>query len=346
MKRNNTIKDIAELAGVSKGTVDRVLHKRGKVSKKAMQKVNAVLSEIDYQPNFIARSLKNNKVYQICVLLPDANKDQYWQPCNEGIKQAVLEFKTFNISIKTFVFDPVSIDSFLEESEAILDTLPDAILMAPLFQKEALAVIEKFNKAGILVNTFNNEVASNTVKGFVGQDLFQSGRVAANLMDLLLNKGEIVIIHIDEDFENAIFMQEKEKGFRNYFNEISNSEYTISTCKLKYPNFEGDLTDYINAHPKVSGIFVTTSKAYRVAEISSKNQDNNIAIVGYDLLDENIEFLKNGKINFLINQNPKRQIYLGITYLAEHFPFDKVAPVKKLLPIGIINSENFKAYLN
>ena len=39
MTRKYTIKDIAEIAGVSKGTVDRVLHKRGKVSKKALEKV-------------------------------------------------------------------------------------------------------------------------------------------------------------------------------------------------------------------------------------------------------------------------------------------------------------------
>ena len=62
MKKNYTIKDIAELAGVSKGTVDRVIHKRGKVSSKALEQVNKVLDQIEYKPNPIAKSLKNNKV--------------------------------------------------------------------------------------------------------------------------------------------------------------------------------------------------------------------------------------------------------------------------------------------
>ena len=61
MKKNYTIKDIAELAGVSKGTVDRVIHKRGKVSSKALEQVNKVLDQIEYKPNPIAKSLKNNK---------------------------------------------------------------------------------------------------------------------------------------------------------------------------------------------------------------------------------------------------------------------------------------------
>ena len=62
LMKKYTIKDIATLAGVSKGTVDRVLHNRGKVSEEALDKVNKILKEIDFQPNPIARNLKNNKM--------------------------------------------------------------------------------------------------------------------------------------------------------------------------------------------------------------------------------------------------------------------------------------------
>jgi hypothetical protein len=55
--KNIRIKDIAQLAGVSVGTVDRVLHSRGRVSDDALKKVLAVLDQIDYKPNLIARTL-------------------------------------------------------------------------------------------------------------------------------------------------------------------------------------------------------------------------------------------------------------------------------------------------
>lgn len=57
-----TIKDVAELASVSKGTVDRVLHERGKVAQKAFEKVNQVLNELDFKPNPIARNLKDKLI--------------------------------------------------------------------------------------------------------------------------------------------------------------------------------------------------------------------------------------------------------------------------------------------
>lgn len=61
MNKNYRIKDIAELSGVSTGTVDRILHERGKVSEDARKKVEKILKEIDYQPNLIARSLALKK---------------------------------------------------------------------------------------------------------------------------------------------------------------------------------------------------------------------------------------------------------------------------------------------
>ncbi len=340
-----TIKDIAELANVSKGTVDRVLHKRGKVSQVALEKVNAVLNEIEYRPNLLARNLKNTKIYRICVLMPNPKYDPYWQPCIEGITEAKNEFKAFNIAVENFFFNPSSTSSFLETNEALLKTSPDAVLLVPLFYKEALSAIENYNSLAIISSTFNNQLQSSAIKSFVGQDLFQSGRVAARLMDLLLKKGSIAIIHIDEKYKNAVHMQEKEKGFRNYFSELEGDKFEILTCKLKHPKFEMKLNDLLNSHPNLAGIFVTTSKAYQVAEITSKIEDKKIAIVGYDLLKTNIEYLNKNAIDFLIHQNPKRQAYLGITSLIEHFIFDKEIPSEQLLPIDIVTAENAKNYI-
>jgi LacI family transcriptional regulator len=345
MERKYTIKDIAELADVSKGTVDRVLHKRGKVSQIALDKINAVLDKIDYQPNLIARNLKNTKIYRICILLPNPKEDSYWQPCIEGITEAKNEFKAFNVHIESYYFNPTSISSFLETNATLLKTAPDAVLLVPLFFKESLDVIENYNSLGIISCTFNNHLKSSVIKSFVGQDLFQSGRVAARLLDLLLKKGLIAIIHIDEDFENAIHMQEKEKGFRDYFNNIEDPKFNILTFKLKHPQFKTMLTTLISENPDLVGIFVTTSKAYQVAEITSKIIDKKIALVGYDLLETNIDYLNRKSIDFLIHQNPKRQAYLGLISLIEYFIFDKEIPSEKLLPIYIVNTENAKDYI-
>ena len=77
-KENTRIKDSAERAGVSVGTVDRVLHNRPNVSKKAMEKVKKALEEMDYRPNMYASALAYNKTYTFYCLLPKRQAPLPW----------------------------------------------------------------------------------------------------------------------------------------------------------------------------------------------------------------------------------------------------------------------------
>lgn len=345
MDKKYTIKDIAKMAGVSKGTVDRVLHKRGKVSPTSLAKINEVLNVINYEPNLIARNLKSNKVYRICVLLPDPEIDPYWLPCINGIQDAKKEFKAYSIIIETLYFNPESTKSFLQTNEAIIQKAPDAVLVAPLFHKETLEIAKQYDELGITVSTFNNQVESPSIQSFVGQDLYKSGRVAASLMQLILSTGQIAIIHIDESLKNAVHMQEKEKGFRNYFEEKNSTTFSLTSLKLKHQNVESKLLHFLEENPNLQGIFITTSKAYQIASILAAAKEKKIAIIGYDLIEKNVNFLNQGSIQFLIHQNQKRQVYLGLSALVEHFIFGKEIPKTILLPIDIINVENASFYV-
>ncbi len=343
MDKKYTIKDIAELAGVSKGTVDRVLHRRGKVSNKAQKGVEKVLKEIDYQPNPIARNLKTNKVYNICVLMPDPEVDAYWNPAVQGIEDAAKEFKPFGVLVQRFYYHSHNSDSFLEKSKEALQSSPDVLLMAPLFQQEAQAIFRECQKKKVLVALFNNFIDAFNTENFIGQDLYQSGRVAASLLDKLLDAtATVIILHLDEEAH----MKLKENGFKAYF-EAKQLGPKIETYSLKTSDkeiFKKSANDLLKANSKVAGVFITNSKSYVfIKAIEQLSKD--LTIVGYDLLKENIAFLKNGSIDFLIHQKPKRQAYLGVGYLAEHFLFGKPIPSQNL-PIDIITPENVMYYLD
>lgn len=65
-----TIKDVAELTGLSIGTVSRVLNNRGYISQKTRKKVDDAMKKLNYQPNAIARSLSKSSSNIIGVILP------------------------------------------------------------------------------------------------------------------------------------------------------------------------------------------------------------------------------------------------------------------------------------
>ncbi len=68
MKKRITIRDVAAAAGVSHQTVSRVLNDRPDVAKETRQHVLQVITELDYQPSAIARSLTQRRTLTLGVV--------------------------------------------------------------------------------------------------------------------------------------------------------------------------------------------------------------------------------------------------------------------------------------
>lgn len=69
MEDKITIKDIAQLAGVSTSTVSRVLSDKSLVNKKTAQKVKDAIEKMGYQPNYTARALATSMTNTIAVVI-------------------------------------------------------------------------------------------------------------------------------------------------------------------------------------------------------------------------------------------------------------------------------------
>lgn len=347
--RNIRIKDIARLAGVSKGTVDRVLHKRGRVSQESLQKVMKVLEEIDYKPNLIARTLSSSKNHRIIALLPSASSDDYWAQTEEGIREAEMEWSPYGVSIKMLSFDQYNKESFKEKANEAFEDKPDGIITAPIFYHEALLFFDLLKNAGIPYVLFNTHIPEGKPLSFIGTDTFNSGKVGAELMYLGQHEGgKLAVMHLDEDINNSVHLLDKERGFREYFKNRNTLPFKISEFSLQpgKPDFEARLNRVLN-DPELKGIFVSTSKGTSVvASYLAKKGKNNVRLIGYDIIDENLKHLRTGIIDFLINQNPKRQAFLGISHLVNYLIFKKKAPETDLFPLEVITQQNVDSYLN
>jgi len=347
--QNIRIKDIAKKAGVSEGTVDRVLHNRGKVSVKSAEAVKRVLKEINYKPNLIARTLGKNRNYRLIALTPDPNLDPYWQQSFEGIKAGEAQLVQFGIHliVEYYFFDPAKKESFQKAALEVFHSHPDGVLVAPLFYYASIPFFKELSEAKIPFILFNTNILETKALSFIGQDLFKSGHLAAELASLGQPANSIfAVIHINEDLSNAVHLVEKEKGFRDYFEKRGDND-SIKTFELNTSNTESfrDKVTKIVTENFPCGIFITTSKAYLIAPIINKINPS-IRIVGYDLIKENMECLNHGSIHFLINQNPMRQAKLGIQALANHLLFKKTIPPLHLFPLEIITPQNVSSYLS
>lgn len=347
MKKSIRIKDIAQMAQVSMGTVDRVIHNRGRVSDAAKEKVMQVLNNIDYKPNLIAKTLSTAKTYKIAALLPDPALDAYWMNPADGLYKGEAEFGQFGIEVYTFPFDPYAKNSFKHQAQKVIKSAPDGILLAPILRQEALEFAQICQDRQIPLVCFNTYIDLLHPLSFIGQDLHQSGRLAAEVMSMASLSGTLLVIHIGENAQNSVHLYEKEQGFREYI-EQHHAHVEVVTVQLESPadcSFEQHLKEVLQKYQHTSGIFVTTSKAYDIARFLEKSGKTGLKLIGYDLIEENLTYLQKGTIDILIHQKAEQQSFLGISYLTDYLVFKKEIPRKKHLPLSIITRENVISYL-
>ncbi|UEG54974.1 substrate-binding domain-containing protein [Mucilaginibacter daejeonensis] len=345
------IKDIALKANVSTGTVDRVLHDRGRVSDQIRERVLKVAREMNYEPNLMARALVSNKVYHLAVLMPDNQTDPYWDAPKAGIEKAQSELKRYKVAVHPFVFDPYSSASFVEKAQELTDSQPDGIFIPPIFYKETQPFIEQWTDKGIPYVFFNTDIADSGRLSYIGQDSYQSGFLAGKLIEYgQPDPCSVLIAHIDEETSNSAHLMNKERGFRDFFTQhLLNEKYHLLRTELRRADFAAfttQLDDICQNTPDLKSIYVTTSKAYEIAAYLEQRRIRHIRIVGYDLITRNINYLNKGTISFLINQNPHGQGYWGIHYLARHLVFKEQVKSVKHLPLDVVTKENLQYYID
>lgn len=343
------IKDIAEKANVSTGTVDRVLHDRGRVADDVRQRVLKIARELDYKPNLLARALVSNKTYRVAALMPDPTVAIYWQGPLDGIGKAEEELGQYGLHVTQFIFDPYNADSFSRAADKVAASAFDGILIAPIFYRQSLAYFNKWKRQGIPFVLINTHIPDYEPLMYIGQDSYQSGLLAGKLLHYgCRGKATFVVAHIEEDVQNSSHLIHKEQGFKDYF-----SQHNLPDTHRVLPvDLQGtarytiaqQLDKLFKEAANVKGVFVTTSRVNVIAEYLQQKRMEHISLVGYDLLGRNVHYLETGVIDFLINQNPKGQGYWGIHGLADHLIFRKKNSPIKYLPLDIITKENLQYY--
>ncbi len=342
------IKDIAEIAEVSVGTVDRVIHNRGEVSEATRERIRTLLKEHNYKPDIIASSLALKKTIRLAVVMPGVvNEHTFWSLPQSGIKRALEELSHYNISVDTFCFNQFDRNDFIRCLKEFPYDEVQGVLFAPVFQEESISFLQRCEEWSLPVVLFNSLLDVPSIRSFVGQDAFQSGYVAAKLINIGLDPGrDVAIINMSVRTDHYAHIIGREKGFRAYFREHSDRLKSLLTLDLHGADdksLEEQLIQCCSDHD-LAGLFVTNSRVHKVAEILSRQGMRKVRLVGYDLLPESIQYLKQENIDFLISQKPEEQAFRGLNSLFFLVAFHREPEARTMLPIDIITKENLMYY--
>jgi LacI family transcriptional regulator len=343
------IKEIARRANVSIATVDRVINKRTGVSIKTRDKINKIISDLDYQPNLLARRLASRKTIRIATLIPKiSGESSFWEAPLRGIQQAETELRQMGIIIEKTFFDQEDNTSFIKQSRQILKNKPDGILLAPSFVEEAVEFTNQCRQHQIPFVFINSDIPEQKSLCYIGPDLYRSGYLAGNLISYLIDeKHDILIVNVTKELEDRHHLARKEEGLRAYFedHERRNNIETIDILQFDAGSIESALSVALQKNKDIRVMFVTNSRVSAVASYLKKVK-HDVLLVGYDFLKENIDYLNEGVIDFLICQKPVEQAYRGVMSLYHHLVLSANVEDIYFMPIDIITKENYAYYRN
>lgn len=346
--QNYTIKDIAQMAGVSAGTVDRVLHNRGDVSQKSKEKVQKVLDEINYQPNVFAIGLAAKKKYTITCMIPYYVEHDYWHSVATGIERARQELRPFNVSVDYLHYKHGDRKSYQDACQKIEKSNTDALLLAPNFREDTLSMLAYLKDNNIPFAFIDFDIEEAKALKYIGQDSYKSGYIAAKILMRNYQQGQELILFLNNNKDNPAEIQMKRRleGFMKYISE-EHKDIAIHEVILNKNNPEKNneiLSDFFRKHPKATLGAVFNSRVYQVGHYLREKGQNMTGLIGYDLLRNNTELLKSGEVTYLIGQRPGLQGYCGVKTLCDNIVFKKSVEPLKYMPIDILIKENIDFY--
>ena len=229
-----TMEQVARAAGVSIGTVDRVLHNREGVSEKTRKKVFDVINEIGYKPNIYASILSRRKDFSIVAIIPYFQTGEYWELVYNGITRAVKQSQGLNIDLKIFYYNQFELESFRGACRNTIDARPDALFIAPIYKEETIRLVHHLTSLSIPVAYIDTKPGNTDYLAYFGMPLFESGYLAA---DLLVGNDpgvrEVVSFNIDrgEAPPNDSTLN-RHRGFLAYLNDNNPGCSPTVRCRL------------------------------------------------------------------------------------------------------------------
>ncbi|MDR1444734.1 MAG: LacI family DNA-binding transcriptional regulator [Treponema sp.] len=340
-----TFKEIAELANVSIGTVDRVIYKRGRVAAETRARIEAIIEKYQFTPNPIARRLKRNRAYQFCAFLPRRDQDAgYWSQALEGIQEGAKEIAPLGVETEIIEYDRYDIRGFRRAAASLLAKKPDGIILSPVMPEKIKGLIAKIQGGGIPCVFFDAELPGANPLCAIGQDSFRGGYLAGRLMRLLAGK----IIHpvgvLDAHGEDYHITRRRD-GFLRY-----SEEQGFPTVVREYFGYKGveisvdEIAFFLKENPDLTGIFITNCMAHRVAEaVKQEKRKEPFILVGYDLIPKNRELLRDGGIDAVISQRPEEQGRQALLNLYRHIVLEQQIPLQIEIPLDVYIKENIPA---
>lgn len=319
-----TIKDIAEYAGVSRGTVDRVLNGRGEVRSETRAKVLRAVQELDYHPNKAGKALAAQKKHVKIGIIVFGKDKPFFDDVISGMNKEADEASIYGCRflLRNLPYDP---DMQVTAIEELYNEGINGLVISAYEDDRVRSWINRMTEEGIPVVTVNTDNKCSSRLAYVGVDARQSGRTAGQLMGMI-RAGKPTKVGIITGSHQVLGHEERVEGFKEVVAESFPNIDVVFEAESQDDNYRGyQITkQMLKEHPEINAVFFTTGTNYGGCQaLEEAGPADKYTVIGFDALDETIEMLGKGIIDATICQEPKIQGYRSLKTLIDKVVLNK-----------------------
>ena len=319
-----TIKMIAEKAGVSIGTVDRVLHDRPYVKAEVKERVLQVMEELEYRPNRMASALAmSGTARRLAFIQPGWVSDYIRGEMEAGVTRFREERRDYNVTVDVRTYPEGDTAECLALVDQAVDDGAQAVALCASDCPEVRAKLEELAKKNIYAATYNSDIAGAPRLCYVGEDARHAGRVAGEIAAKFLRPGEPYLLayagpayaghkgRADGFLERLVELGLRREDCRVVF---THNDYAETYRAVRQALSEERSLRYI--------YMVTLSVPGCVDAIRASGREGRVRVLAHDNGPDIRRLLKEGAVDFTIGQDLAYQSYQALNLLflavAEH----------------------------
>lgn len=350
MSHQSTIKDVAKEAGVSIGTVDRVLHNRGRVSDLNKKAVLAAVEKLEYRPSQIARALVNRKSnLRIGITYPLVDSD-FWSEISDGIEAARNKLLPFGIELLIDHTETYDVHDQIESIDKLVAKGVNGILLTSVDDSSA-DQIEPHIPFDIPYATVVNPAAYVSRCAFhLGPDDFLLGNLAARLISLFCGENSSVILLAPNYNFNGT-----QRRIAGVLSKISQDLTGLNLLKVIpisgvtdediRKNLYDSTVEAIHTFPSLNAIYVSNGffdqAAFAVRDITTNGK---IKVFGHEYTSSLTNLIAQGIVCATIYQKPAEEWYRATLLLSDLLSGNRTVDVQDMrIECSIIMKETLSS---
>lgn len=314
-----TSQEIARLAGVSRGTVDRVLNNRTGVKPETRERVQLIASKLGYVPNRAGKALSSvGHPIHIGVILNSLHND-FYDEVVRGLNEARIAYSDFNISLTYRYLAGYDVTLQLQAIRELRLLKVQAMIITPIDDPLIAAEINALAKENIPVIALNNDIQDTKRLLYVGCDYIASGRTAAGLIGLLCGgKGTVLVVG---GSLHMLGHNQRIEGFSRTLKE----KYPAMKLLQPLEGCDDDIRVYhqvcecISSYPHISALYFAASGSRGGIQAVEKCFSKKMPVI---IVCDDVPYTKQcileGKIQATVCQQPYRQGFEAAKQMIEY----------------------------